>query len=440
MATNDGMGAVRENVAGTMPEKELGNIAADDRSSRTLPTFTEDEIGSRLRRAHARGNPAWLWPDVDQMRRRAAMQQLASATHQVLAGGAGELTGDAAAIGLAAYVSGMGPLLGWWIDRGLISAPDAIAATLCEHLRHNSDRAGRLRRACIAITAALDSAGIKSIVLKGLHTESAYFPAPGTRPASDIDLLVERDKRVAAERVLWSRGLMPASRGRFESSWREGGAATQPASLYFVHRDDPWTIDLHHSLDIAPAPGAPIARLDLGQPMQSGCRWADRKAGYTLDQPLLTLHLAVHAGHGLHNLTLLRLVELVLVIRNDTASGRLSWPDFAVLATATDAFGYAYPALAFAEQLAPGTIPRHILSESARAAPRRAVGIVGRLTPATAQRIGRPSLAMHFMWTRGIGGWARQIAADLVPHASLRRSLEIYRARGWQLLGGFGRG
>jgi len=422
-----------------MPETKPGNGAANGGSSRTMPTITTEEIESRLRRAVARGNPIWLWPEVDRARRRAAMEQLASATHQVLAGDAAELTSDAAAIGLAGYVSGMGPLLGWWIDRGLISAPDAIAETLREHLRHNRDRAGRLRRACTAITAALDSAGIKSIVLKGLHTESAYFPAPGTRPASDIDLLVERNERAAAERVLWSRGLVPASRGRFESSWREGGAASQPASLYLVHRDDPWTIDLHHSLDIAPAPGAPIARLDLGQPMQSGCRWADRDAGYTLDQPLLALHLAVHAGHGLHNLTLLRLVELVLVIRNDTASGRLSWPDFAALATAADAFGYAYPALAFAEQLAPRTIPRHILSESARAASRRAVGIVRRLTPATAQRIGRLSLPMHFMWTRGIDGWARQIAADLVPHASLRRSVEIYRARAWQLLGGFGR-
>lgn len=433
------MAADREIIAGTMPEMEPGYGVAEGGLYRTMPTITVEEIGSRLRRAHARGNPAWLWPDVDQMRRRAAMEQLASATHQVLAGNAAELTSDAAAIGLAGYVSGMGPLLGWWINQGVISAPDAIAATLCEHLRHNRDRAARLRRACTAITAALDSAGIKSIVLKGLHTESAYFPAPGTRPASDIDLLVEHNERAAAERVLWSRGLVPASRGRFESSWREGGAATQPASLYLVHRDDPWTIDLHHSLDIAPAPGAPIARLDLGQPLQSGCHWADREAGYTLDQPLLALHLAVHAGHGLHNLTLLRLVELVLVIRKDTASGRLSWPDFAALATATHALGYAYPALAFAEQLAPGTIPRHILSESARAASRRAVGIVRRLTPATAQRIGRLSLPMHFMWTRGMEGWARQIAADLVPHASLRRSLEIYRARAWQLLGGFGR-
>ena len=422
-----------------MPETEPCYGAADGGLSRAMPIITTEEIGSRLRRAGARGNPIWLWPEVDRARRQAAMEQLATVTHQVLAGDAAELTSDAAAIGLAGYVSGMGPLLGWWVDRGLISAPDAIAATLREHLRHNRDRAGRLRLACTAITAALDSAGIKSIVLKGLHTESAYFPAPGTRPASDIDLLVERSKRAAAERVLSSRGLVPASRGTFESSWRERAAATQPASLYLVHRDDPWTVDLHHSLDIAPAPGAPIARLDLGQPMQSGRRWAGREAGYTLDQPLLALHLAVHAGHGLHNLTLLRLVELVLVIRNDTASGRLSWPDFAALATAADAFGYAYPALAFAEQLAPGTIPRHILSESARAASRRAVGIVRRLTPATAQRIGRPSLAMHFMWTRGMEGWARQIAADLVPHASLRRSLEIYRARAWQLLGSFGR-
>ena len=395
-----------------------------------------DEIRSRLRRAAVRGNPAWLWPDVAPAQRAAAVERIAAATGAILRDEAATLAGDAGAIGLAGYVSGMGPLLGWWIEQGSVAAPDPVAAVLREHLRHNRDRAARLRRACTAITAALDSAGIRSVVLKGLHTEKAYFPAPGTRPASDIDLLVAERDRIAAERVLWSRGLIPASRGRFESSWREGSAATQPASLYLVHRDDPWTIDLHHSLDIAPAPGAAIARLDLGRPMESARPWGDMGAGYTLDQPLLALHLAVHAGHGLHNLTLLRLVELVLVIRRDVASARLSWPDFAALAGAAGALGYAYPALAFAEQRAPGTVPAGILAESARAAPHRAVGIVRRLTPATAQRVGRLSLAEHFMWTRGIGGWSRQIAADLVPHRSVRRNLEIYRARGWQLLGG----
>ena len=395
-----------------------------------------EEIGARLRRAAARGSPAWLWPDISLDRRRAATDQLANAVRQMINAETPTLIGDAPAIGLAAYVSGTGPLLGWGLENGRVAASREVAAVLQEHWRHNRDRAGRLRRACTAIVGALTSAGIRTVVLKGLHTESDYFPAPGVRPASDIDLLVNQDDRTAAERILWSRGLIPASRGQFESSWREANAPAQPASLYQVHRNDPWTIDLHHSLDIEPAPGAPVARLDIGQPMHTERRWADMPAGYALDQPLLALHLAVHAGHGLHNLTLLRLVELILVIRRDTESGRLSWLDFAALAAAADAFGYAYPALAFAEQLAPGTIPPDILAGSARAAPRRAVEVVRRLTPATAQRIGRLSLAEHFMWTAGPRGWARQLSADLVPRTSFKRSLQIYRARGWQLFGG----
>jgi hypothetical protein len=395
-----------------------------------------EEILARLRRAAARGNPGWLWPDISVKRRRAATAQLADAVGRMMNAETATLDGDAAAIGLAAYVSGTGPLLGWGLENSQVVASNEVAILLREHWRHNRDRAGRLRRACTAIVGALTSDGIKAVVLKGLHTESDYFPAQGVRPASDIDLLVEHDDRVAAERILWSRGLIPASRGRFESSWREANAPAQPASLYLVHRNDPWTIDLHHSLDIEPAPGAPIARLDIGQPMQTQRRWADRPAGYALDQPLLALHLAVHAGHGLHNLTLLRLVELILVIRRDADSGRLSWLDFAALAAAADAFGYAYPALAFAEQLAPGTIPPEILAASARAAPHRALGVVRRLTPATAQRIGRLSLAEHFMWTTGPRGWARQLSADLVPGTSIKRGLQIYRARGWQLLGG----
>jgi hypothetical protein len=395
-----------------------------------------EEIGARLRRAAARGNPAWLWPDIDADRRASALRAIASAVQSILAGGSATFDGDAAALGLAAYVSGTGPLLGWWLDQKRLVAGEETAAVLREHWRHNRDRAARLRRACTAIANALASAGIRSVVLKGLDTESAYFPALGTRPASDIDLIVDREKVAAAEKILWSRGLIPASRGRLESCWREANVPAQPASLYLVHRNDPWSVDLHHSLDIAATPGGPVARLDLCRPMEATRRWNNSPDVHALDQPLLALHLAVHAGHGLHNLTLLRLVELVLVIRHDTGSGRLSWLDFAALAAATDAFGYAYPALALAEQLAPGTIPAEVLAGSARAAPRRAIAVVRRHSPATAQRLGRMSLAEHFMWTRSPGGWARQVAADLVPHASLRRSLEIYRTRGWQLLGG----
>ena len=430
------MATIGDNIAGEpLAGEPRESVAVAGRSDKP-DDMPPEEIRARLRRAAARGNPAWLWPDISVERRRAATAQLADAVGRMMNEETATLDGDAPAIGLAAYVSGTGPLLGWGLENGQVVASGKVAAMLREHWRHNRDRAGRLRRACTAIVGALTSAGIKAVVLKGLHTESDYFPAQGVRPASDIDLLVEHDDRVAAERILWSRGLIPASRGRFESSWREANAPAQPASLYLVHRNDPWTIDLHHSLDIEPAPGAPVARLDIGQPMQTERHWADMPAGYALDQPLLALHLAVHAGHGLHNLTLLRLVELILVIRRDTESGRLSWLDFAALAAAADAFGYAYPALAFAEQLAPGTIPPEILAASARAAPRRALGVVRRLTPATAQRIGRLSLAEHFMWTTGPRGWARQLSADLVPGTSFKRGLQIYRARGWQLLGG----
>lgn len=394
------------------------------------------EIGARLRRAAARGNPALLWPDVSAERRRVAMGAIARSTSDVLANRPSALDGDADAIGLAGYVSGMGPLLGWWIERRQLAASDAVAAILRNHWRHNRDRAASLRRACAAVSGALMSAGIKVVILKGLDTESAYFPAPGTRPASDIDLLVDPARLIAAEKVLWSRGFVPASRAERESSWRQPDTPDLPASLYLVHRNDPWNIDLHHSLDIDAAPGAPVAHLDRGRPMAAIRRWAGATAGYALDQPLLALHLAVHAGHGLHNLTLVRLVELIATIRHDTQAGRLSWSDFIDLAIACQALAYAYPALAFAEQLAPGTVPPDVLAAGARAMPRRAHAVMRRLTPATAQRLERISLAEHFMWTRGAGGWGRQIASDLVPHRSLKRTIRIYRARAWQLFGG----
>ena len=401
--------------------------------------LSAEEVRRRLRWARRQGEPAWLWPDIAPEAWREALRAIEAVVRAALAGqrGGPRLAGDPAAIGLAGYTSGVGPLLGCWLARGLIQAEPAIAAVLALHLRHNRIRAARMQDAALGTVEALLAAGVPTAVLKGAHTASAYFPEPGARPASDIDLLVPAGATGAAEAVLRDLGFACQGQGPRESNWRLAGQPDTPRSLSLVHAEDPWSIDMHASLDLFVGPGAPLAALDLGEPLRTGRPWSQNPGAVSLEQPLLLLHLAAHAGSGLQSLTLLRLVELVLVIRQDTAQGRLDWRALLEAGERTHTLAYAYPALRLCEDLAPATVPALVLDRCARAAPADVVRLVRGMTPATAQRVDGASVAAHFMWVQGLAGRLRQIAGDLVPDAGSWRALwMIYEKRAWRLVRG----
>lgn len=402
------------------------------------PVLPVGEARRRFLWARRQGRPAWLWPDTPVEAWRSALEEIARVVAAVLAGERSvRLEGEPEPIGLAGYTSGVGPLLGLWLARGRLEAREDVAAVLARHLAHNRVRTRRMTAAAGAIVARLADQGIRTVVLKGAHTGPVYFPAADARPASDIDLLVAGGDAARAEAALEACGLACQARGRWESSWGEPEAQREPRSLSFVHADDPWSIDLHHSLNISVGEGAPLAALDLGRPIASRGRWPVDRRARALDQPLLLLHLATHAGAGWHNLTLLRQVELVLVIRQDSAAGRLDWDAFVDLGLRTGAAGYAYPALRLADRLAPGTVPGAVLDQCAAAAPRAVRRALEQVTPASAQRIDRNSVGEHFMWAAGWGGRLRQLTADLAPAGrswpELRR---IYEARVWSLIRG----
>ncbi len=399
--------------------------------------ISAEEVARRFRWSKQQGRAAWLWPDISLPAWREAMDRIEVVVRAALSGQAAVLDGDPAAIGLAGYTSGVGPLLGWWRETGRIQAGPAVAQILELHLRHNRLRAARMEAAAIRVVDALAWRDIDVVVLKGAHTARAYFPDPGVRPASDIDLLVRADHAAAAEAVLQAEGLVEASRGARESSWRPAQGPSAPRALTLVHADDPWSIDLHASLDIFVSAGAPLARLDLAEPMASLSPWPPDPRARALDQPLLLLHLAAHAGSGLHNLTLLRLIELDLVIRRDRADGVLSWDAFLALGERIGLLGFCYPALKLCEDLSPASVPAPVLEACARRAPPGVLRVLDRLTPATAQRIDRNSMREHFMWADGWADRLRQLAGDLAPAAgSWSKAWSIYERRAWRLLRG----
>jgi hypothetical protein len=237
--------------------------------------------------------------------------------------------------------------------------------------------------------------------------------------------------------VLQDCGFAPKSRSQWESSWVPPSVRAEPRTLTYVHAEDPWSIDLHKALNISVGRGAPVAAFDVARPMAGRGRWpVDARAG-VLDQPLLLLHLAAHAGAGWQSLTLLRQVELVLVIRQDLEAGRLSWTAFLDVGARTGALGYAYPALRLAAKLAPGLVPEDVLDHCAAHTPKAVRQVLERLTPATAQRIERNSLGEHFMWADGWRGRLSQFASDILlrgrPWPEFCR---VYEERAWRLIRG----
>jgi hypothetical protein len=327
----------------------------------------------------------------------------------------------------------MGPLLGFFLERERLDAPHDARALLELHLEHARKRAKKVEKESREVIAALVDCGVPVVVLKGGHSAYAYFPEPATRPASDFDVLVPRDSAAQAEVALAKSGLECLERQKQDSSWSRPDAARAPRSLWLAHSGDPWSVDLHSSLDFRASAGAPLVRFDSTDPVGTSGPWPLDDGAGVLSQPLLLLHLAVHASGGFHNLTLLRMVEIVMAARQDRGNGTLEWDEFLHQGAATRALGAAYPALSMAERLVRGTIPARVLEISAELAPTRVRSLVNKLEPGNAHRVDRASVAEHFMWVTGLSGWTRQLAHDLAPSSDF--SL-IYQARAYRLLRG----
>jgi len=417
---------------------KVGNAGRSCPDGACLPP---DVVRERFRWAARQGYPTWLWPDVSVARWQAALAAIETALRYAIGGRIAPqpLDGDPEAMSVACYTSGVGPLLGFWAQQGLVPASASVAAVLERHLRHNKARNDQLTAETIRLTSALaGQQGLAIVVLKGLHTAHAYFPAPETRPVSDIDLLIRPADEALIDKMLERRGFEPgpASPGPpSQREWRRPEVGREPKSLSFVHAEDPWSIDVQTSLNRRYSTGAPTIRLDdvatgamLGQ-------WQFCSEAGVLRQPLVLLHLAVHASCGFQSLNLLRLVELVLVVRRDTGAGLLSWPEFVNMADSLGALGLIYPALNLCEKLVPGTIPSAVLTGAWGQAPLAVRRFVSQLTPANAQRVVRYSLAEKFMWTGSRRAMLRQIGSDIVPPGinSVSALAASYGTRAWKI-------
>ncbi len=405
-----------------------------------------EQVESRLRWARQQGHPRYLWPEVPIVGWRAALREIERVTAAVLGGAEKrprlEPDGEAGlkALGVAAFTSGMGPLLGHWTESGRLEASGAAAALLRLHLEHGRLRARRLEGELARVLEVLGGAGVHATVIKGTHTAREYFPDPGTRPTGDIDLVVTPAEVEAAAKALAAGGytfvpetlnLRPA-----KSDWIPPDAPRSLRSLELTHTDNPYAIDLHSSLSWN---FLGVRTLELGPlDRQHVSEWeAVQGAALVLKQPHLLAVLAANASHSLRQLPLLHLVELVLVIRQDSPSGRLDWDALESLLRDIDGRRFVYPALALAERLAPGTVGSAFLQRLAAAATPRMRLMLERLEPHAVQRLETTSLGQAFMWTSGVSERLRLVSHMIWPSGlSHRKRRQFWRDRLSRLLGG----
>jgi hypothetical protein len=420
-------------------------IASISPGHRAVVEQSAAEIESRFRWARKQGHIAYLWPDVPVRAWRACLHEIERVTQLMLADAHYPVDWvtppgtDPRAAGIAAFTSGLGPLLGFWVEGGRLRAPEELALLLRLHLEHGRRRAERIAATLRSTLGIMQVEGLQATLVKSAHTAHEYFPEPGTRPAADIDLVLSPAQIPAASRILEKHGyaLLKTRRHPYKTDWAPPGVPRTLRSIELTHADNPITVELHDSLD-RDFFGVRTLRLSSLAASNLIPSPEIHPAASVLGQPLLTVYLAAHASEELHQLQLVRIVELVAVIRRDTQTGRLDWAAFSEALRATAASRFVYPAFELAEQLAPGILPEPVRSDIAAAATPRMRRVLESMSPATAQRLEGLSLDERFLWASGPFDTARRLFHMLwptrgesaaLPHIYLRRLTRLVRGR-----------
>jgi hypothetical protein len=400
-------------------------------------------IEARFQWARKQGHPGYLWPELPLHAWRACLFEIERAVAKVLAGERGVRleapeSAGARGLGIAAFTSGTGPLLGHWLQRGYLTAAEDIRQLLSSHYAHSRARANRLDDELRRALAVLGNAGIDVTVIKGAYTAHRYFADPGDRPIADVDIVVDPGRGAAASAALEKAGYLPTIKQRhpFKCDWVPPGAPTQLRSLELTHQENPYAIELHESLDRV---FDGVRTIRLGDVRAHSEPWpALGSNARRLRQPVLFALLALHASEELHLLQLIRVIELVEVMRRDfRAAG--NWTELIALLEQTDACRFVYPAIELSERLAPGTVDPDFRRRIAQHAHPRLVRLVDRTSPATAQRVDRLSLEERMLWADGPIETIRRLAylAWPVRARNSRRPLRsVYRDRFYRLLRG----
>jgi hypothetical protein len=168
------------------------------------------------------------------------------------------------------------------------------------------------------------------------------------------------------------------------------------------HELNPWAVDLHTTIDRRYFRGL-WAR--FGEFPHTSCTQLDLDGlpARVFAQPLLATHLAQHASRGIHLFQLIRLIELILVLEQDVASGALKWEALAALLADTGL------------RLAPEVVDEGFRLELAAHATPRMQRTVDYLAKSGMWFGSRRSLDEMLMWACGPGELSRNLGELVWP-------------------------
>jgi hypothetical protein len=234
---------------------------------------------------------------------------------------------------------GVAPLLYHRLQNGLRDLPAHVAQALREEYLNNTARTMRLEHELARLLGVFNTAGIPTVLLKGIPLARVLYDQPGLRTMSDIDLLVcqadlERSHlalQVAGYACLDTRREVWQSKRHFQYSIPGGGG------LFELHWD--------------------LANAIHGVQVDLAGLWSRALLSAVSGQPCLVmhpvdqlLHLCLHCSIHTYNLTLRMLVDIAEFVRkhreidwNALGSRAAQWgitrPVYVTLRAACDLLG-----------------------------------------------------------------------------------------------------
>ena len=340
------------------------------------------------------------------------------------------------ALGVAGLLTGVGALLGAWIERGEVESDPAFAPALARHLAHGRARGARIRAAVIPVLARMERAGLSPGVMKGFHTAHVYFPEPGARPFADVDVVVAPEAIPRTEAILRDAGFIPEVRvgtTNYKREWSPPEGRGDVWSHELWHVRNRWKLDLHDGLNFAYV----LQNVRAAQvPRFTDTLRLDDVVLRIADPSEVIALQAAHASTELYSHRLLRLVELVLVVRRAASLGTLDWRAVESSLAERESSRFAFPMLALAERLAPGTVDADLLARLERGTTARARRVTSGLTPTAPILDTRFSVSDRLMWASGVLATARRLWRMVTPveGAASGQRLRVYRHRMLRLL------
>lgn len=266
--------------------------------------------------------------------------------------------GDWNDLTVRALVMGLAPLL---FARLGEHAPARVRSRLASNHRSHAERYATIRRQLTELLEAWTAAGLRPIVLKGVHLAERVYDDPALRPMNDIDVLFAPGELGTAERVLADLGY----RGRFRSpdcgpgvvkhtsTWRRGDADAASPNPYLSGGGERM-VEPHGSLeerwfglavDITPGVRDRAVEIEIGgRPCRVLC---------TED---CLLHLCVHLSFNLlmGQPSMVQLVDLGVFTARET----VDWEGLVARAVARGAAAHVLASLELAVELLGAPVPQ----------------------------------------------------------------------------------